>query len=224
MHAYCVEKLRLSEDAAYKRIQAARTAREFSTLFQAVADGRLNLSGVCLLAPHLTSENAELLVSEASGRSKSEIEMVLARRFPSSETLPMVETLRVATHQLAPGQVDEGTFDRDRISGNQLAPGRVASPASRSKTAPIAAERFALQVTIGRGTHDKLRHAQALLSHRVPSGDLAEVLDRVLDLAIKQLERQKFAATDQPRPARRSTSPRTIPAHVQRAVWQRDGG
>ena len=29
MHAYCVEKLRLSEDAAYKRIQAARAARQF---------------------------------------------------------------------------------------------------------------------------------------------------------------------------------------------------
>src|SRR3990172_6905569 len=56
MHAYCVEELRLSEDAASKRIQAARAARQFPALFTALAEGRLHLTAVCLLAPHLTEE------------------------------------------------------------------------------------------------------------------------------------------------------------------------
>jgi hypothetical protein len=56
MHAYCVEELRLSEDAAKKRIQAARAARRFPALFTAVAEGRLHLAAVCLLAPYLTQE------------------------------------------------------------------------------------------------------------------------------------------------------------------------
>ena len=46
----------------------------------------------------------------------------------------------------------------------------------------------------------------------------------MLELAIGQLEKRKFAATGRPRQARRSSNPRTIPAHVQRAVWERDGG
>jgi 5-methylcytosine-specific restriction endonuclease McrA len=50
------------------------------------------------------------------------------------------------------------------------------------------------------------------------------VLDRVLDLAIKQLDKQRLGATDRPRRARRPTNPRTIPAEVRRAVWKRDGG
>src|SRR5262245_52628327 len=54
LFVYCVTELRLSEDAAYKRIMAARAAYRFPVIFEAVADGRLNLSGVCLLAPHLT--------------------------------------------------------------------------------------------------------------------------------------------------------------------------
>src|SRR5512143_4345271 len=54
MFAFCVEELRLSEDAAYKRIRAARVARQFPALFEAVAEGRLHLTVVCLLAPHLT--------------------------------------------------------------------------------------------------------------------------------------------------------------------------
>ena len=91
---------------------------------------------------------------------------------------------------------------------------------------PISAQRYALQLTVGQGTHDKLRHAQALLGHQVPSGDLAQVLDRALDALIRELERRKFAATTRPRPRprRSSPNPRHIPAAVKRAVWERDRG
>src|SRR5262245_49912364 len=54
MYAYCVQALRLSEDATLKRIQAARAARQFPAIFEALADGRLHLSAVCMLAPYLT--------------------------------------------------------------------------------------------------------------------------------------------------------------------------
>ena len=46
MYSYCVHELRLSEEAAFKRIHAARAARRFPALFAAVADGRLHLSAV----------------------------------------------------------------------------------------------------------------------------------------------------------------------------------
>ena len=38
VRAYCVGELRLSEDAAFKRIRVARKAREFPVLFVAIAD------------------------------------------------------------------------------------------------------------------------------------------------------------------------------------------
>ena len=64
---------------------------------------------------------------------------------------------------------------------------------ARGRVAPLSAERFALQVTIEKDTHDKLRYAQALLSHQLPSGDIAQVVDRALDVLVAQLEKQKFA-------------------------------
>jgi hypothetical protein len=88
----------------------------------------------------------------------------------------------------------------------------------------LSPERFGLQVTIGQETHDKLRYAQALLGHAVPTGDLAEVLDRALDALVTQLERQRFAKTSRPGRQRSSTDPRHVPASVKRAVWERDGG
>src|SRR5687768_12818176 len=47
MHAYCVEELPLSEDASFKRIQAARAARHFPLLFTALAESRLHLAALC---------------------------------------------------------------------------------------------------------------------------------------------------------------------------------
>src|SRR5260221_13084558 len=63
-----------------------------------------------------------------------------------------------------------------------------------SRVAPLGPRRFALQVTIEQSTHDKLRYAQQLLGHQVPTGDIAKVLDRALDALISRLEKRKFAA------------------------------
>src|SRR5258706_12373992 len=52
MVAYCIEELHLSEDATAKRIQAARAARRFPALFTALAEGKLHLTAIKLLAPH----------------------------------------------------------------------------------------------------------------------------------------------------------------------------
>jgi 5-methylcytosine-specific restriction endonuclease McrA len=52
------------------------------------------------------------------------------------------------------------------------------------------------------------------------------VLHRALTLLVERLRKQKFAATHQPRPRRKSPGPETrhVPAEVKRAVWKRDGG
>ncbi|MEK7824716.1 MAG: hypothetical protein AAB290_06725 [Candidatus Eisenbacteria bacterium] len=222
MYAYCVHELRLSEDAAFKRIQAARTARRFPAIFAALADGRLHLSAVTLLVPHLTEETAEELLTAAAHKSKSDIEQLLAERFPRPEVPARLEAIAspatLPDEQLAPGQV--GT------PAEQPAAWQADVPVPRPKVTPLSPERFALQLTIERSTHDKLRYAQALLSHQVPSGEVAEVLDRALDALIGQLEKRKFAAATRPRVGRRRSTGggRHIPADVKRVVWERDQG
>lgn len=85
MFSYCTQHLRLTEDAACSRIDAARAARDFPILFPALADRRLHLSAVLLLAPHLTAENAGELVALAANRSKAEIKQRLAQKFPPAD-------------------------------------------------------------------------------------------------------------------------------------------
>ncbi|MEP7028712.1 MAG: hypothetical protein ABI960_08965, partial [Candidatus Eisenbacteria bacterium] len=210
MYAYCVEGLHLSEDATYKRIQVARTAREYPAVFKALAEGRLHCTAVRLLAPHLTAENAGELIAAATHQTRPEVESWLARRFPRAEALRLDEGISPLPGQVAPGQV----------AASQPAPGQVPA-----RLAPSTPDRYNLQLTIDRNTHDKLRYAQSLLGHELPSGDLALVLGRALDALIDRLEKRKFGAT--PRPHRNPRAPRgkrVIPAGVRRAVWKRDEG
>ncbi|MFZ5637091.1 MAG: hypothetical protein ACOY82_10975, partial [Pseudomonadota bacterium] len=89
MHAYCVRVLRLSEDAASKRLRAARVARQWPQIFEAVADGRLHLSAVVMLAPHFADGTVDELIAAAAYRTKGEIEILVARLAPQPD-LPEV--------------------------------------------------------------------------------------------------------------------------------------
>src|SRR5438105_10323722 len=84
MYEYCVRELKLSDDAALKRLRAARVARTFPAIFPALEAGRLHLTAVVRLKPYLTDENAPELLALAEGRSKSELEQLLAERFPKA--------------------------------------------------------------------------------------------------------------------------------------------
>lgn len=232
MHAYCVEELHLSEDAAYKRIQAARAARQFPALLPALAEGSLHLSGVCLLAPHLTAENAGELIETATHKRKSEIEGFLARRFPPPEVPAFVRAIPQipgrTSLQLAPGQV--GIVAPEDAPADHTPEDAVGDPSAEQ--ALPSNERFLLRLMIGKSTREKLRYAQALLSHAVPSGDVAQILDRALDALIVFHEKRKLGAiTRTPRARGVSTRrpcktdrKRYVPARVRRAVWERDAG
>ncbi len=248
MYAWCVGELKLSEDAAAKRIQAARVARRFPVIFPMLADGRLHLSAVVLLAPYLTPESADELLAAAAGRSKAELEQLLAERCPRPDVPTLVRAITADQHapghvedlgsELTPGPVGalhcELALAPVHENVNQHAPGHVAplalapvgEPAPHARLSPLSPGRFALQLTLRQETHDKLRYAQALLGHAVPSGDLAQVLDRALDALIAKLEQRRFAATARSRsgPRRRAADSRYLPAAVRRMVWQRDGG
>jgi len=69
MTSYCIHVLRLSNDSARKRIHAARAARQYPAIFEMVADGRLHLSAVGMLAPYLSPANADELLAAAAFRT-----------------------------------------------------------------------------------------------------------------------------------------------------------
>jgi hypothetical protein len=82
MFAYCTQRLHLSDAEAYLRIAAARASREHPVLLEMLADGRLHLTAIAKLAPHLTAENREALLARAVHKSKRQVEELVAKIAP----------------------------------------------------------------------------------------------------------------------------------------------
>src|SRR5689334_14813149 len=96
MYHYCIRTLGFSEDMASKRIRAARVARRFPSVFTAIADGRLHVTGVSLLSStlrNLRAKEATELLAPAENKTKDEILVVLAERFPQPDVAARVRAL-----------------------------------------------------------------------------------------------------------------------------------
>jgi 5-methylcytosine-specific restriction endonuclease McrA len=90
---------------------------------------------------------------------------------------------------------------------------------------PDRPEMVTWHIDVPVSTDDKLRHAQNLLRHVVPNGDVAAVIDRALTDLIANLEKRKLGAISRPRrPRKVSAHSRYIAAAVRRAVYDRDEG
>ncbi len=226
--AYCTRVLHLAEHAAYNRIEAARAARRFPTILIMLADGRLHLSAVRLVAPHLTDGNHLEVLREASHKSKREVEEFVARLRPKPDTpsslrkLPTPHVSVKASRETVASQVDIGS---QTSIPSVSAIDTMSRPAERPRIEPLAPERYKVQFTVSRETYDKLREAQDLLRHRLPGGNPAAIFDRALTLLLDHLKKQKLAATNRPRSTPSTTTKsRHVPAAIRRTVWARDGG
>jgi hypothetical protein len=223
MFAYCTEVLLLSEAACYNRIEVARAARRFPVILGMLDRGRLNLATVRALAPHLTADNHAELLAGASGKTRRGVEELVARHFPQADVPSSIRKLPATTGPVSPPSEPAASGASTEACVSMLA--APPAPAGRPVITPLAPERYAIRFTACAATCEKLRLAQDMLRHAIPTGDTAEIVDRALTVLLEELARKKFAATTQPRPSR-GTAPgsRDPSAKVKRAVWVRDVG
>jgi hypothetical protein len=188
-----------------------------------LADWSLNLTTVRILRPVLTRENHLAVLTEARRRSKKEVELIRARLDPKPDVPSTIRKVAVPASVALPLNVALPQAEDSPAPPSPVAPPPI--PVHRPVIAPLTPERYRLQFTVSKKTHDKLRRAQDLLCREIPNGDPAKIFERALDLLLHDVEKKKLAATTKPRPPRGTKEgSRDIPAHVRRVVWKRDGG
>lgn len=235
---YCLQVLHLSEHAAYGRIEAARAARRYPIILELLANGSVNLTTVTLLAPHLTPENHVGVLEAARHQRKRHVEEIVARLRPQPAVPSSIR--RLPTPNQTSASPSRAECDTARLDSSDEVPLlTLETPIRPAVVVPLAPERYKVQFTATAEMHEKLRLAQELLRHQIPDGDVGQVIHRALTALLKNLRRQKFAATEKPSkrtrgPAstdhgrtadhRTSGGSRHIPAEVRRQVWARDGG
>ena len=213
MFQYCVDVLRLSEAEAYLRIKAARASRRFPVLLTLLADGRLHLSAIETLAPHLTDDNCDELLTRATHQSKETIKVILAEMKPKPDVQPRIRK------RPAPKAVPAPPKRELRLDAVASAP---PQPAPRPVVEPLPPARYKVEFTASEELRDKLKRLEALM----PGCDLTAVIDAAVSEKLERVESKRYGKANKPRKAvddvETSADSRYIPAPIKRAVCARD--
>jgi len=205
----------------------------------------LSLTSVRMLSPHLTPENHETVLDRASGRSRREIEALVAELAPRPDVPSSVRKLPGVTPAVPPPLSAPAPPPAIEVKPTAVMPPESAPPMSAPAARPAtrrpivettSPERYRVPFTIGKESHDKLRRVQALLRREIPDGDPGAIFDRAIALLLERVEKEKLGAATKPRAPRairpgtdspvsdgRLTS-RHTPSHVKRSAWRSDGG
>ncbi len=229
MRQYCIEKSRMSEPIACNYIRVARAGRAFPAIFPALAEGRLHMCGVILLASSLTPQSADELLAAAAWKSKLEIDRMLKDR-AAPVAKPVLPLSTAAAEPARPPsepvdtKVEVQLFPGTPVPSTTPILTQVKEPPSlRGRVTPLSHGYSELTATLDDEATRALEDVRALLGHSLPSGSIPLVIKRALVLLARELRRKKFAQVDKPRAPKRLPKRTGIPAHVRREVVQRDG-
>jgi hypothetical protein len=207
-------------------------------VFELLLDGSLCLTTVQLLARRLTLENHQALLAEAVGKSKRDVEHLLARWFPQPDVPDRMRKLP-APRLPAPTQAADAALPAAPSAPASPSPAPTPPPTLpptaatstshapapvRAIITPLAPDRYKVTFTADTETTELLELAKDMLSHAVPNGETAEVVKRALQVLVDDLARKRFALTHRPRTSKGPRDQSDIPAMVKREVWVRDRG
>jgi len=228
LYSYLIEGLKYSESASHRRIQVARAVQKFPDLLEALRHETLSFSAVYEISRVVTHENVGQLVHECTGRSRADVERVIALLGFGGAT-PGERTERVqilkATSSEAASQillVDSNAPTNSNDDSNPTSAAEVEVPLKYRVTLEVDEEFIQLYQKV-----------KAISGGRRMEGALKKSMREYLkqnDPQERELRRQKRKAKREEkefdfREVKRSVvNPRYIPLAVRDTVFMRDAG
>ncbi|MGC4064959.1 MAG: hypothetical protein QM784_10015 [Polyangiaceae bacterium] len=109
---YLTTRLGYSEDVAYRRMWCARLLREYPVIHEYLRSGQIHMAALLLLKPLFTQDNHRELLRAAVGKSKREVEKLVAARNPQPDALTRIRRLP------EPGTAPCATLDGARANAS----------------------------------------------------------------------------------------------------------
>ena len=201
---FCVKVMGMSNASAQRFSVAARLAAQFPELIERIATGEIHLTNLVLLRHHLTPENATQLLDLARGRTRYQVEELLASVAPRAD---------------APSRMRKLPMPR---SAQSVAP--LTRPIE-----PLAPARYRVQFNADRETYDDVLQVRDFMRHSNPSGDLDVIFKFCARAGLERLEARQRGLLRHERGRRQRERPRDaprtrhVPRAIRRAVFARDG-
>lgn len=247
LFAYCVKSLGYDENTAYRLITAGRVIKHYPAACPLVATGDLTLTAILVLSPVLTDENNERLLSQVKGKSRRELETIVAGISPQPARPDFIQPYQIAPEgwMKSAGAASNCVLadpGGHRVDDARPAPVIVEAGEPREWQAviPLSLERVRIGFDAAIGLLKLLDRATKVLSHKYPDGKIEDILRDALELLLDRRDPERRYAKKfeepgaisapkgeeplEPRFLRAWKAGRYIPASVKRSVWQRDDG
>jgi hypothetical protein len=185
---YATKELGYSEDQAYRRIQAMRLLKELPELEEKINSGTLNLS-------HLGMAQSLFKREEKWG----------SKIYSQQEKLEILEKLEGKSKR-------EAEKITASLTLNPLNP--LSTP---DKIKPISDEHVEIKFIAKAELADKIEKLKALLAHKNPQIQLAELIDQLCDLGLEKWDKTNSAPA---RVTQRQSPAPMSKAQARREVWK----
>lgn len=199
---FCLRALGMSNGTAQRFSVAARLASQFPGLVGRIERGEIHLTTLVQMRHYLTEDNADELLELARGRTRYQVEELLASVAPRPDAPSRMRKLATPRTGQSVGPNDRGVE-------------------------PLAPQRYKVQFTADRETHDDIMQARDLMRHSNPSGHLEPIFKYCVRAGVERLEaRQRGLVRQRGRRStdrRQAPTSRHVPRAVRRAVFARDG-
>lgn len=240
---HCVHALGYDEFDAYRRIRAARTVRRFPAVLELIEKGRLSLTAIVVLHPHLTPDNARAWFAVACGKSRRQLEVLVAARHPQDPRPDSLRRFPAGGASLAwsapPQAVDvlpnggpsataaPALHQAADAAGAPPLPTGDASPEPGSRPhewqamVPISLDRVRIGFDAGIAVMSLIDRARQILRHKYPAGRLEDLVKEALELLLDRKDPQR-RLTLKPAPVVRDAA--ALPADAPRFLRARAAG
>jgi hypothetical protein len=217
---YCVTRLNLSEGSVALRLQVANVSRRFPQLLVSLAENHLSLTVAGKLAPHLSEDNVEKLLSDCAGMTKREVDEYLVKIKPKQVFNPSIRKQPQVTVSPCPTPpAEEKPSPRPRL----LSP-------SPSLLEPARPELFNFRFAANGEFKAKFERLADVLGVENPLKNMAVVFERAVEISLdkkdpkRKLERRRRRKSRPDEiPSNGKTKSRYIPSEIRERVHERAG-
>lgn len=218
LYEYCTLVLGFEEGEAYRRIRVARVIRAFPEALAALTQKRVTASSLVVLSPWLERKNVSEWLTIATGKSRRELEALVAARYPQAPQPDAVRNfpfhpLVLTVPPPAPGTNDSAALTETATPSVEAAgappqalevegavvgvPAASDFPVGRlehgwQQLTPVSAERVRVGFDAAVAIAHLLDRVKQLLRHKYPEGRLEDLIREVLDSYLDRKDPQRL--------------------------------
>ena len=206
---YCRSHLGLGEGAVWNRTQAARVSRRFPQVLEFLVEGKVCLSSLGVLAPHLSEENVDGLLAQAAGKTKEEVKEIVAAICPKPAVEPSIRRKPVTgSAGVPPSSSSSSSLEEESSEEKYSSSGARETERGTGSIEVARPGVYNIRFSAGKSMKEKLVRFAEVLGIDGATRHMPEIFEKALDLALEKMDpKQKLERRRKRQAARSKTRP-----------------